>query len=744
MKKKNQQLPETLEQMALNIVMLDHGDIAGLGDFLKLVEAAKEQAENIPSPALRDVLAALEGYIERVILAETDDLKPAEAAVTTLQTLNRRLERGDAREENISELLAVLSGEAAPAPDAADEKPAADAGAAAAAETSDADPPIDDPPASAPVPFSGFSQEDIEITQDFISESLDNLESIEFNLMELEQDPGNLDTINAIFRPFHTVKGVSGFLNFNRINRLAHISENLLDQVRNNEISIDDHVVDAILESVDLLKKIIGNVQTTLDAGAPSEGDFDIEPTIARIDKLLKGGDHKKIGEILIDSGVIDAPQLEKTLENQKTTGGKKLGEILVESKQADTKDVINALRQQKKSGQVAALQIKIDTDKLDTIVDMVGELAIAQSMLRQNDSIRAAQNNELDKIVSQLSQITSVLQKTAMSLRMIPIKNTFQKMTRLVRDLARKAGKEVRLEMSGEDTEVDRNMVEEIYEPMVHMIRNSIDHGLETGKDREAAGKSAVGRIVLSAYHKGGNIVIEIEDDGKGLDADKILKKAVEKGLVGEGEKLTESEIQNLIFHAGFSTADKITDISGRGVGMDVVKSTIQQKLRGRVEVLSSAGKWTRVIIRLPLTLAILDGMIVKLGGERYVIPTLSVQESLKPEKKDCVTVKAKGEMIKIRENLIPLVRLEHLLGSNGGNGMAHPWECLVVVVENQEKKLCLLIDELLGQEEVVIKSLGEKLKNVKGIAGGTIMGDGRVSLILDVAEIFSMTQGQ
>jgi len=327
----------------------------------------------------------------------------------------------------------------------------------------------------------------------------------------------------------------------------------------------------------------------------------------------------------------------------------------------------------------------------------------------------------------------------------MVPIKNTFQKMLRLVRDLAKKGGKEAQLAMSGEETEIDRNMVEEIYEPMVHMIRNSIDHGLELPQEREDLVKPRQGTIYLKAYHKGGDIVIEIADDGRGLNKDKILKKAISNGLIPEGEKLSEGEIHNLIFHPGFSTAEKITDISGRGVGMDVVKSVIVDKLRGRLDVESVPGEGMTTFIRLPLTLAIMDGMVIRVAGERFIIPTLNVQESFRPAKTECHTMNGGvGEMIMVRNRLVPLIRLDRLFGLNGngssGGVEKEPWNRLVVVVENQARMTCLLIDELLGQEEVVIKSLGGWLKKVRGIAGGAIMGDGRVSLILDIAGLFNM----
>jgi len=734
------ELTQLIDSLALNTVMLDPEDVPGLGGALKSLESIEIFTRDLKDKSLISIIRAMKGYIEKLILREKSDLSPFEAGISQLQEICRDLINGKAFSKDISSLLTSLGYmvqdseaqglEGSEAEDAAD-------------ETSQSE-REKETPEEAP---SIIGDEDKEIIADFVAESLENLSTIEVKLMDLEQDPSDLDTINAIFRPFHTVKGVSGFLNFNKINKLAHISENLLDKARNGELSIEGEVIDVILESVDTLKKMIENVQATLDTGTPLEGDIDTGQLIVRIEHFLTrsvGEDKKLLGEILVDKGAISETDLKDALDVQKKKDGKKLGEILLEKKKVETKEVVSALREQKKSGQPAALHVKVDAGKLDNIVDMVGELAIAQSMLRQNELIMTSKDRKLDQINNQLNMITSALQKTAMSLRMVPIKNTFQKMLRLVRDQAKKAGKEVQLVMSGEDTEIDRNMVEEIYEPMVHIIRNSIDHGLELPQEREAANKPKQGYIYLRAYHKGGDIVIEIEDDGQGLNREKIRKKAISSGLIKEGEKLTEGEINNLIFHPGFSTAEKITDVSGRGVGMDVVKNKIIEKLRGRVEIQSSPGKGTTIFIRLPLTLAIINGMVVRVNGEKYIIPTLAVQESFRPKKTECHTVKRKGEVIMFRDSLVPLIRLDQLLALNGNDSSGEmdkaPWEKLVVVVENQERRRCLLVDELLGQEEVVIKSLGKGLTDVKGIAGGAIMGDGRVGLILDIAGIFDI----
>jgi len=743
-------LIELIDSLALDTVMLNPENIPGLGEVLKSLESMEALIRDIKEQSLISIIGAMKGYIEKLILREKSDLSPFESGISQLQEICRDLINGKTFDKDISSLLIILGSEAIES-SAISSGPLKDTGieteeSLQGPETTDAMDGDIKKEGEKETPVT-IGDEDKEIITDFVAESLENLGTIEVKLMDLEQDPSDLDTINAIFRPFHTVKGVSGFLNFNKINKLAHISENLLDKARNGGLSIDGEIIDVILNSVDVLNRMIENVQTTLDTGTPLEGDINTEQLTARIEHFLtqaEGEDKKLLGEMLVDKGVVSGEDVKDALDVQKKEYGKKLGEILVEQKKVETKNVVSALREQKKSGQPVSLQVKVDTGKLDNIVDMVGELAIAQSMLRQNELIMTSKDRKLDQINNQLNLITSALQKTAMSLRMVPTKNTFQKMIRLVRDLAKKASKEVQLVMSGEDTEIDRNMVEEIYEPMVHMIRNSIDHGLELSQERKAANKPKQGSIYLKAYHKGGDIVIEIQDDGQGLNREKILKKAISSGLIKEGEKLTEEEINNLIFHPGFSTAEKITDVSGRGVGMDVVKNKIIEKLRGRVEVQSVPGKGTTIVIRLPLTLAIVNGMIVKVEGEKYIIPTLAVQEAFRPEKTEFYTVEKKGEVIMFRDSLVPLIRLDQLLGLNGNDSSDEidkaPWERLVVVVENQERRRCLLVDELLGQEEVVIKSLGKGLMDVKGIAGGAIMGDGRVGLILDIAGIFDI----
>ena len=357
----------------------------------------------------------------------------------------------------------------------------------------------------------------------------------------------------------------------------------------------------------------------------------------------------------------------------------------------------------------------------------------IAQSMLRQ----QTMENSALSQTVSQLGQIVNNMQNIAMSMRMIPIKATFMKMIRLVRDLSRKSGKQINLSMTGEETEIDRNVVDALYEPMVHMIRNACDHGIESVQERTEKNKPQQGNIDLRAYHKGGNIVIEIEDDGKGLDREKILEKAKATGLITEDEQMTDAQVFGLILSPGFSTAKQITDISGRGVGMDVVKDGIE-KFRGHLNIESEKGVGSKFIISLPLTLAIIDGMLVRVDDEKYVIPTIAIQKAFRPGPGEYFTVEGKGEMVKDRGHLVPLIRLNQIYETS--NHLKSVEQSLVVVVESKEEKRAFLIDELLGKDEYVIKNLGGNMDDIRGIAGGAILADGKVGLILDVHGIFSI----
>jgi two-component system chemotaxis sensor kinase CheA len=730
-----------IESIALALVTMDGEDIPALGDILNPLARIKDQGPALRSETFMMLVGALEGYLEKVLLRETCDLAPFEIGLEHLQRYFHSLCNGVEDPEDLSLVFAQLGFAAGGRDSSGDEQqgePSADGEPACIVEeVIAAGPDEDSEHFDSPAPNP--NEEDRELISGFVMESLENLDTVEFCLMDMEDNPDDAESINAIFRAFHTIKGVSAFLGFMRINKLAHRSENLLDKIRSGELEIRPQIVDVILDSVDLLKQLIQGVRTGLDSGSRMDIGLQVAPLIARIGAAQNGDhEHRRIGRIMIDQGTVHKDDLNQALERQKASPDKKLGEILVETGKASSRQVVAALRGQKKNlVQRTGLQVKVDTKKLDTLVDMTGELVIAQSMLRQHPYIAVSQDQSLVHTLGQLGQITSTLQTMTMSLRMVPIKSTFQKMVRLVRDLARNCGKQVHLTMSGEETEIDRNVVDDLYEPMVHMIRNSMDHGLEPPSERTAAGKAPYGEINLRAFHRGGNIVVEISDDGRGLNKAGIIEKAKSNGLITDESKLSDEEIFNLIFHPGFSTAKEVSEISGRGVGMDVVKRAIE-KLRGRVDIQTRAGKGSTFVISLPLTLAIIEGMLVRVGNERYVIPALSIIESFRPSREQCATVADRGEVILTRGKLNPLVRLDKFFNCN--LDVHDPWEALVVTVEYDSRYMCLLLDELLGKEEVVIKSLGEYMQNVKGIAGGAIMGDGKVGLILDMAGVWQL----
>jgi len=742
--KNAEQLNQVIDQLAMNIISVEFEDVMALGTILKQVEEIEKITEDPTLKPIRDFCPPLKKLIEKIIFNESQSPQQSLDLLSSgIRIIQTKLVQGDVtlplqEEELFWKGLESLIGPIKTIPTALQEE----------------EPPKEQPPDEGAMDLG----QDLELFNDFVSEAMEHLESIELNLINLEQTPNDKECINAIFRPFHTIKGVSGFLNLQEIHKFSHAVESLLDDARNDKLAVNQGIIDAILEAVDFLKTMILEQKACIESGKPKPARIDLGSWLERI-KLLREspsptGDGKSLeetpefktpplGEILASKGIISGEEVSRALKVQvEEKHDQKIGEILITEHKAKPKDVIEGLRDQKRlSVQGTEATVKVDTKKLDNLVDMVGELVIAQSLVQQNPNLISINDQKLVRDFSQLKRITTDLQKIAMSLRMVPIRQTFQKMIRLVRDLSKKSGKQVDLLLLGEETEIDRNMVDQIYDPLVHMIRNSTDHGIESPQKRKEMGKVETGQISLRAYHKGGNIVIEIEDDGQGLNRAKIIAKAKERKIISDENTLTEFQIDNLIFEAGFSTADKITDVSGRGVGMDVVKRVIE-KLRGKVEIYSTEGKGCRFVIRVPLTLAIMDGILVKIGEERFIIPTVTIKETLRPAPDDVFSVGKKEEMVKVRDSLLPLVRLNTLLNIYSAD--KKPWEGLVVVVENDGVQKGLLVDDLLGKQEVVIKNLGEKLKTVKGVAGGAILGDGKISLILDVNGIFEIYRGK
>jgi two-component system chemotaxis sensor kinase CheA len=582
--------------------------------------------------------------------------------------------------------------------------------------------------------------QDPELLKDFIEEAKEHLSAIEMNMLGLETNPGDTEAINAVFRPFHSVKGVAGFLNLFEIHELSHEVENLLDAARSGKLAVTDSMIDIVLVATDILKGLLEELERgqsgRREASPAVKGFLEKVKSFGR-DPAVDAGIpmRRPLGKILVEQGVLEDQTIPEIAQKGKSEG-MKFGEAAIGEGMASPREVSTALREQRHNMETAQ-SVRIDTRKLDNLVDMVGELVIAQSMVLQNPDIQKINDQKLQKDCGQLNRITAEIQRISMSMRMVPIKNTFQKMIRLVRDLSKKSGKETQLKMNGEDTEIDRNMVEEIYEPLVHMIRNSVDHGIEPPEQRAAAGKNPTGTILISAEQKGGNIAIDIEDDGQGLDTRKIREKALERGIITELDQIDEREVFDLIFHPGFSTKDKVTEVSGRGVGMDVVKKCIE-RLRGKIEISSRLGRGTSFQMKLPLTMAIIDGMIVQIGAERYIVPTIALKESLKVSREAYFTVQGKGELVKVRDSIMPLIRLHDYFREQP---LHHdPWEGLLLVVIEGQKSYCLLADEIIGRQEVVIKSLGSLFEQLPGISGGAILGDGKIALIIDVKGIISL----
>ena len=594
---------------------------------------------------------------------------------------------------------------------------------------------------------------DQEIMGEFIIECVDHIAAAEGSLLNLESNPDDTEEINVaeeinvVFRAFHTIKGTSGFLGLTHTQGLAHLAENLLDRARDGEIQITGGYADLSLESCDMLRTII----TSLEEVAPGE-QFDIpEEYDDLIDRLSHpddiNDDHEdvdeemRVGDILVGKGQATRDEVEEAFDKQ---GNRPIGEVLVEKTDVAATDVAKALRTQKKitgKAKKGEATIRVGTGRLDNLINMVGELVIAQSMVSQDPDILRNENPRLLRNVSHAGKIIRELQDLTMSLRMVPLKGTFQKMARLVRDLARKAGKEVNFVTEGEETEIDRNMVEVLNDPLVHMIRNAVDHGVESADKRKEEGKGPKGTVCLRAYHAAGNVVIELIDDGKGLDAKKIIAKGVERGIVEAGKELTDTEAFNLIFQPGFSTAAQITEISGRGVGMDVVKKGIEA-LRGRIDVTSKLGEGSTFAMKLPLTMAITDAMLLRVGGEHYLLPTASIEHSFRPTDGAVSSVAGRGEMVMLRGDLLPVFRMHELFNVKDAN--TDPHDALFICIEGEGKRCALMVDELLGQQQVVIKSLGQSMGQIPGVSGGSILGDGCVGLILDAGGLLKLASGR
>jgi two-component system chemotaxis sensor kinase CheA len=728
----------------------------GISAILDEIAAAVMGADPADPTAVRQVVALFE---ELAAAAATDGavrveavatIGRLEAAVDAMDGIGAAL---DAACEATARLQEQLARRPAPAVDPA--PPPAPAPVAAPAPQSAA------PAAPPPAPAASGERverdaETLGLFGEFLSESAEGLTRVDQILMNAERDGVDDDTVNSLFRVFHTIKGTAGFLDLAEVVELGHETETMLNRCREGALKLRGGVIDIVFDATAAMREMLDGIKDALERCVDLPRPQDRSALLARVRDASEGravaerepphaGKDAKTGELLPSPPIAVPPAaVEPAVEAQQQSG--RLGEELVAGGGAPPAQVAQALRGQPRAekgdgdGPVRLKEtIKVDIERVDSLVEMIGELVVVESMVVNAPEISQHSSVRVRNCLGQLAKVTRDLQDVGMRMRMVPVAGAFQKMARLVRDLSRKSGKQVRLVTSGEATEMDRSMVEQIADPLVHMIRNSLDHGLETPEERQAAGKPPVGVVRLSAYHEGGSVVIELADDGRGLNRDRIAKKAIEKGLIATAEGMTDAEIHALIFAPGFSTAAAVTEISGRGVGMDVVKRNVEA-MRGRVVISSTPGAGTKFKVVLPLTLAIIDGMLVACGEERYIVPTLSIIESIQPDPGMLVSFARTNEMINLRGEILPLLRMDRLFNVRGAK--ADPTQALVVVVEGVGRRVGLLVDEVVAQQQVVIKTLGAGFRQTPFVSGAAILADGRVGLILNVEEIAQLVE--
>ena len=637
-----------------------------------------------------------------------------------------------------------------------------------------------------------------ELLEDFLVESFELIEQIDHDLVELESNPDDLELLNRIFRVAHTVKGSSSFLNFDTLTELTHHMEDVLNKARHGELKITADVMDVVLKSVDMMKGLLVSIR---DNGNDSSSGIDISQICLQLTAISEGQSHASATPAAtpaatpepapapapaaadippsaipedIDPNTLSEDQINAEIErllkvrkaeDEARRAAKASGAAAAPAAPAtapaaapDKPDAADkpaaatkpagdgANAPAKASANASDQTIRVEVGRLDYLMNLVGELVLSKNRLLTiyNDVEERYDGEqfleELNQVVSSLSLVTTDVQLAVMKTRMQPVAKVFNKFPRVVRDIGRDLNKQIDLIISGEETELDKSIVEEIGDPLTHIIRNSCDHGIEDPATRKAAGKPEKGTIELKAYNEGNHIVIEIIDDGKGIDADAIRIKAVERGIISENEADTMSnkEIYSIIFRPGFSMAAKVTNISGRGVGMDVVKTNVE-KLHGVIDIDSEVGKGTTLKLKIPLTLAIIQSLLVGTQEEIYAIPLANVNETVRVPVDNIYTIEGKN-VLRLRDEVLSLVRLSDLFGVK--QVLESGDQTYVVVISVAETKLGIIVDNLIGQEEIVIKSLGSYLANIDGIAGGTIRGDGRVTLIVDVGVIMDMAK--
>ncbi|MGE5409508.1 MAG: chemotaxis protein CheA [Clostridiales bacterium] len=585
-----------------------------------------------------------------------------------------------------------------------------------------------------------------EIFESFIIETKEILERLDLELVEIEKRPDDVELLNSIFRSFHTVKGTSGFLGLERLTKVTHKCEDILNKLRKGEAKLNDDVMDGILNAYDKMKSLVVSIEMDKNENVDIDDTLSILQNVSleletgrKVEKEPSSKPEQVPSEAKQVTPIPVADEPEEEVQEPVPA--------ITPSTPADSAP---AVKEEKDNSRISSLTkqvdntIRVDVERLDDLLNIVSELVLGRNRLAQVNAEVSLEyegtklSRDLAEASKQIDLMTTELQLAVMKTRMVKIGKVFNRFPRLVRDLSKDMKKEIQLVINGEETELDKTLIEEINDPLVHLIRNSVDHGIETPEIRVQKGKDPKGTVTLSAEHEGNNIIISIEDDGKGIDPDILKEKAIKKGLLTreKANDLSRQEALNLIFLPGFSTTEVVTNVSGRGVGMDVVKTNVT-KLRGLINIETAVDHGTKIIIKLPLTLAIIQGLLVKVNSETVVIPLNSVVEVVRVSVDEIKSIN-QNEVIRIRDSVLPLIRIDRLLYTDELQMNTNKWQ-YVVIVGLAEKRFGVRVDELVGQKEVVIKSLGNYLGNIDGIAGSTIMGDGKVVMIVDVGELIN-----
>lgn len=687
-------LRKEIEALSEAMVLADVSDLRALADLHTHFENVGRLAENEGPAGIAEAVSRATDLIESIILEETDDPEAVLDIISRTVAVLQQVVLDDLPADKI---------------DFPDEL-----GLSNAKKSSDAEEHLDVSGTSCPVV-------DPSLIGEFVTEAMEHLDSADINLLEIEGNPHAEEALHAVFRAFHTIKGVAGFLALDEIRKVSHEAETLLDSARKSELELRGPALDVTFESVRLLRDMVMAVRSSLETGQPLQPEPRVQNTAGKIKNVLAGD---------------PAPDLEDNIsqdpaDDESTTSDKSNDTIATRLPVSINPRATRARE-----------SVKVPSNRLDRLVDTIGELVITQTMLAGTEEARDPGMGHLTRLVGRMSRITRELQTMGTSLRMVPIRSVFQKMSVLARDLARKSGKKINFVTSGEETELDKTIIDRISDPLIHLVRNAIDHGIESDpSERIKAGKSEAGTVELRAFHRGGDVYIEIEDDGRGIDRQAVLESAISKGIVDEGKRLSDWDIYHLVLSPGFSTAPQVTDISGRGVGMDVVRDSVEA-LRGHIEIRSEEGGGSIFTVRLPLTLAIIDGLVVRAGCEKYIVPTTSVIRSMRLSEQRTDSLLNSGEVLVLDDGLVPLIRLReifNIVGDEPGKDNS-----LVVVVEADGRNAGLIADGLIGTQQTVIKSLGRAFRQVMGISGGAIMPDGKIGLILDVDSLVDLAYGK